>query len=511
VRYLRIFLTILLLIAAARLALLFVSYISGSYGVQRHHLESTGTLFVVLAFLLRYVIGTASNSETRAGPAAGGRVWLAFCVLGLALYWPSLSIGLLSDDYVLVQRAAALDVSAVSSTLFRPIPLLAWAFVLELGGGAATLHLLNVVLHATNAYLAAIVVGEWLPGGRERLLAGLLVLVAPLAPEAVAWCSGVFDVSATLFVLSGIALSKRYVGPGPAVGARLAFVLLGLGAVLCKETAAIGPLLVLLCAWLNGRVSKRLLVDLALVIVAIGLYGGLRLAANPEPSLFAVSKYAVQRALFTAFGSLAVPYHMDLQIGAPWLPITGVMLSLALWTRFSAAAGPMRHLAVTAGGLAWVLIAILPAWSILVVPADLQASRFLYLAATGWPAVMLVPAVSVARPDTRMKLAGTMAIATLVVLNAAATRMHLRPWEEAGQLRGRVLHAAAANERIRSCSDVAISDAPDNVRGAYVFRNGLAEAFQSRLGIPVVGSPRTAGCAFRWTPEGTFIAFTQRE
>jgi hypothetical protein len=89
--------------------------------------------------------------------------------------------------------------------------------------------------------------------------------------------------------------------------------------------------------------------------------------------------------------------------------------------------------------------------------------------------------------------------------------MHLQPWQQAGQLRDRVLHAAAANERLRSCSDVAIADAPDNVRGAYVFRNGLAEAFSSRLGITVVGSPSNARCAFRWTAGETFVAVAARE
>lgn len=509
-RLTRILLTTLLLIVAARLLLLFATYVLGFAGVQRHHIEATGVVFVVLAIVLRYAIGTSAKIEAGRVMAAQRVMWPGLCVLAIVLYWPALFVGLLSDDHVLVQRAAALDISPVSSTLFRPMPLLAWALILQLGGGPFLLHLLNVVLHGTNAYLSALVIGEWVPDRRWVVLSGLLVLCAPLAPEAVAWCSGIFDVSAAAFVLGAMVIAKRYRLPRPSALARVAFILVSLGAVLCKETAAIGPLLVLLVAWVNGRASKALLIDSAIVVVAIGLYAGLRLAAHPEPSLFAVTKYSVQRAVFSAFGSLAVPYHVDVRTAALWLPIVCVVLSVTLWTRFSTTAGPRRQLALAVAGMAWVLIAILPAWSILVVAGDLQASRFLYLAAAGWSAVMIVSATAAARED-RMTIAATLAVATLVALNGAAARMHLQPWQQAGQLRDRVLHAAAANERLRSCSDVAIADAPDNVRGAYVFRNGLAEAFSSRLGITVVGSPSNARCAFRWTAGETFVAVAARE
>ena len=508
-RFTRILLTTVLLIVTARLVLLFGAYVLGASGVQRHHVESTGTAFVALALLLGYTLSGRAEFGVQSVSRSSRLLWPAYCALAVALYWPALFVGLLSDDYVLFQRAAALDVSAVSSTLFRPVPLAAWALIVQTGGGPVLLHLLNALLHGTNAYLSSVAIGEWV-SAKWSVFGGLLVVAAPLAPEAVAWCSGVFDLSATSLVLGAIVIARRYAAGTPPAWVRLALIVLSLGAVLCKETAAIGPLLVLLSAWMGGRIRRALLIDLAAVIVAIGLYGGLRLAANPEPSLFAVSKYGIQRALFGAFGSLAVPFHVDVLAAARWIPVLAVTLSLAIWTIFSTTRGSRRRLGLTAAGLAWVLISILPVWPILVVPGDLQASRFLYLAATGWTAVLLVPASSIADRFPRFAFAPAMAIAILVAISGAATRIHLRPWQEAGHLRDRVLQAAAVNPQMRECANVAVSDAPDSVRGAYVFRNGLAESFRMTLGMIEVGSPSDAQCRFRWTAEGTFVTGPER-
>jgi hypothetical protein len=100
--------------------------------------------------------------------------------------------------------------------LFRPLPLFVWATLLHLGSGPSIIHLLNVILHGTNSYLTARLVSGWVEDRRWALLAGLVMLTAPLAPEAVAWSSGVFDLMATFFVLTAICdranLHKRHAG-----------------------------------------------------------------------------------------------------------------------------------------------------------------------------------------------------------------------------------------------------------------------------------------------------------
>ena len=507
-RLVRVLLTALVLIAAVRLVVLFSALVTGSLGVARHHVEATATIFAILTVALKFLRTAPAPSDPSSSPVSSVLIWLTFCLLAIALYWPSLWIGLLSDDHVLMKHASEMNFSAVTSTLFRPIPLMLWAVVLGAGGGPLTLHLLNVVLHGTNAYLGSVMFSAWIPGRQSALAGGLLLLSAPLAPEAVAWCSGIFDVSATTCMLSAALVATRYGTLCPSLLARISLVGLCLAAVLSKETAAIAPLLIFLYAWSSGRLSRTLLIDLAIVMTVIGVYGGLRLAAYPESAVVTFTKYAVQRALFTAFGSLAVPFHDDLRTSAPWILIVGTLAVVYLWTQFSIRRGPRRDLALALTGFAWILIAVLPAWPILVVPGDLQASRFLYLAAIGWSLALVVAASGGEKSSLgtgRWTAVNTAMILIILLISFGAVRVHLRPWVEAGQLRDHVLSAAANNQQMNSCSSVRIVDVPDNVRGAYVFRNGVAEALLTNQRITVVGSDAKPSCHFRWTTDHTFV------
>jgi hypothetical protein len=52
------------------------------------------------------------------------------------------------------------------------------------------------------------------------------------------------------------------------------------------------------------------------------------------------------------------------------------------------------------------------------------------------------------------------------------------------------------------CRPILVSNLPDNVKGAYVFRNGAREAFKRDMNATVsvagTGESRTGACSFRW-------------
>jgi hypothetical protein len=53
---------------------------------------------------------------------------------------------------------------------------------------------------------------------------------------------------------------------------------------------------------------------------------------------------------------------------------------------------------------------------------------------------------------------------------------------------------------ISRCSTITLIQLPDSVRAAYVFRNGVHEAFLKDLHRDVVVADRAAGpCAFTWS------------
>jgi hypothetical protein len=65
-------------------------------------------------------------------------------VLALAVYYPALGLGFLSDDFTLADLAARNQFFGQSWTFLRPLPLLGYKAA---GAHPAALHLFNVVLH----------------------------------------------------------------------------------------------------------------------------------------------------------------------------------------------------------------------------------------------------------------------------------------------------------------------------------------------------------------------------
>src|SRR4029453_1513599 len=110
-------------------------------------------------------------------------MWLFFVGVSFALYWPTIGIGLLSDDWVLWDRAAHWSIGPVTTELVRPLPLLIWAVLINVGASPVTLHVLNIVLHGTNAWLTTRLCEGWTGAGRWSMLAGALMIALPLATE----------------------------------------------------------------------------------------------------------------------------------------------------------------------------------------------------------------------------------------------------------------------------------------------------------------------------------------
>jgi hypothetical protein len=83
-----------------------------------------------------------------------------------------------------------------------------------------------------------------------------------------------------------------------------------------------------------------------------------------------------------------------------------------------------------------------------------------------------------------------------MVVGAIGVQVHLTSWREAALIREQVLAAAEDTLRNAQCSPVSYLGAPDSVRGAYVFRNGLSEAIALRTGAKPVQS--SGLCTFMW-------------
>jgi hypothetical protein len=488
---------------AIRVAYFLVRYELGFPLAQRFRVESAALAWAVAGLVL-ILSGTKRRVRTIDAGRQSLGLWALFSASALVLYWPALGVGLLSDDFILAGHASVWSAGPAMAEFFRPVPLLIWGALIRLGGGATALHLLNVLLHGTNAYLTTRLVGGWIDRRLWSVVAGCLVLASPLAPEAVVWCSGVFDVLATTFLLAAVLAARRYTSTTRQFP-RLAFIALALLALLSKETAAVLPLLVAIDAWVRKTLPRRLAFDLAALTIAIAGLSAARLTVRYGLSSLPFRRFLVQRAFFTSFGGLAVPWHADVLRLSMWIPLASGLVALALLTMCFLARREAGTTRAILAGAAWVLIGILPVFPILAIELDLQASRYLYLPSVGWAALLSAAAASA----SRWRL-GTAATATslifLIALDLAGVRLHLSHWLDAADLRSRVERAARMDPEMTQCSEVTLSHLPDSVRGAYLFRNGAREAFARDLGMKATVIDTVGPCAFVWDDRtGSFL------
>jgi hypothetical protein len=181
--------------------------------------------------------------------------------------------------------------------------------------------------------------------------------------------------------------------------------------------------------------------------------------------------------------------------------MTAVLIVISLFIWYFVAAG-RRSDRFLFGGAAWILISVLPVFLFVFVAQDLQGARFLYLAGPAWTSLLAGLALSAERVDLRRITISAAVI--LAVLWAVAARVQMSPWIEAARLRDEVLQSAKSDQLMRQCQGVLLMELPDNVRGAYLFRNGVPEAFLRDAGIHV-GDRAAPECRFRWNePARTF-------
>lgn len=390
--------------------------------------------------------------------------------LGLAIfavYLPTVFGGYLSDDFVFLARAregwfAVLDVltGGAGPRFIRPLPSLYWMLAVEDRSGVVS-HLISIGLHVANTLLVRSLLARRTIGERVAWAGAALFAVAPWISEAVAWPSGIFDLSATFFCLSGLVLwdSSRDSASFVAFGA----------ALLCKESVVLVPLILPLLghrrriAWWWGGAS---LAYLAARWLAFDGLGGYPLTLSDLVTVVS----ALPVTLLSASDPLrlaASPAPFVLSLAA-----IGGYLAILVYVAWPVMRRPGA--AATAGLAALVVAA--PILPILYLSPDHAGGRLLYLPiALG---IVLLAASSTTAPEKIVLLRRPALLAVLTVWSLG-TMTHALDWMRAGR---EVRATLAALDEIPDHPgvEIALVDASEVIDGAYVFRNGLDEAVDLR-------------------------------
>jgi hypothetical protein len=266
-------------------------------------------------------------------------------------------------------------------------------------------------------------------------------------------------------------------------------------AVLSKENYAVTGVLILIDAWVRRALTRAVRFDAIALSAAGVLYGAIRLLAANDAPPHEISKYTLQRTLFQTFGSLAQQWPATAQSLAVPVAVISVaaLLAIIIAGVWQARRDTGR---VFVAAVTWSIVSVLPVFGWILIGANLRDSRWVYLAAPAWAMGL---AALVTSPVPRFVRTLVFAAAGLViVLNFMAVRWQIGAWLRAGEIRDRVLPAIAESPGVRGCESVALADLPENVDGAYVLLNGVAEALAQR-GQPIRLNPAAPlSCRFRW-------------
>jgi len=329
--------------------------------------------------------------------------------------------------------------------LYTPLPYVLWSVVphgsLDLEHGAAPYHLLNILLHLTASIFAFLLLKELTGQVWPAWVGAMVFMLHPLQVEPVAWAAGMNNLLCGAFAIAAL---WQYVLFAK-TGARKRFAVataLFLGALLCKPTAVVLPLIAII---LDRVALRRPYKSMAMPVVvwigmalAIGVVTHFVQPANEiTPPPLESRPLIAADALGFYVNKLFAPVHLVIDyermpqtvLDQPWLAWPGlaaVFLGVVVWLLSSAKMSWIR---------APVLIvpaALLPVLGL--VPFDFQAystvaDRYFYLAMIG---VALFAAQAMCRVKNPL-IAWTCA-AILLVLLAARSFDQAAVWHDSETL-----------------------------------------------------------------------------
>jgi hypothetical protein len=245
-----------------------------------------------------------------------------------------------------------------------------------------------------------------------------------------------------------------------------------MAALATKETAVIVPGLLAITAYLSPYAGlKRAAPPIVASSALVGLYFAIRVAAGFEaaPPSGELTGYTAKELLSRPFGGLGLPFHVEVLSAHPWIPYALAVCWPSLFLASASGWHQRERDGRTMLGLAaWIIVSVAPLATMLYVADDLQGARYLYIGTVAW-SVMVALLLRAIQPGLRI-----VAIAPVLVVFGLATRAHQSTWTAAAVERDRVLEAYR-NSGLH-CSPSEIRGLPDHFHGAYVFRNGFADA-----------------------------------
>ncbi|MGI8656457.1 MAG: hypothetical protein ACR2LC_14720 [Pyrinomonadaceae bacterium] len=442
------------------------------------------------------------------------RLWTfgAFILIGALAYSNIAGAFFLSDDFDQIGKVRAGNLAVTwgqeHGGFFRPLFILSYFVDVKLWNAAPLgFHSTNILFHTANAFLVFLLSQSLIEefcaqssreeAQRVSLAAGLIFLLHPSHTEAVSWISGRADLIAAFFSLLSLTF---YVSCWRTKNsARIFFSLLFFAlALLAKESAICLPFVVLLIevtrAWQqrNKEIFRRAIKTVAAFVALLLVFIAARyLAINSLIGGYGASQHlnfspSWIRDRLLQFSLRAMLPPLPTQLSAILLkPLKSPVFVLfaIVCAALIAAVVAHRHKRQSIDArrpqniFMWLLVAsflcsLLPVINLRLSLYDTQGERFLYLpSAFSSIALAYVSMILIRRTRFWMLLIGC-----LLIFYSSALYRSNENWREAARLSQTILDDLATSSEHNS---ILIVNAPDNLKGAPVFHNGLADALQN--------------------------------
>jgi hypothetical protein len=293
--------------------------------------------------------------------------------------------------------------------------------------------------------------------------------------------------------------------------------ILAVAAIFSKESAVILPglLVALLISlpfsdrWARWRVASLIV---SIMVSALMIFGRALWTedvmghARNWPS----NRYEWKEMIVRPYRAAFIPFRTDDGIGADiYLATLAIVVllglaAMALVTARRGDCGAASSSRLVFVGLAWSGVAALPLLLQFYVAPSLEGSRYLYLPAVG---MCLVLAGATAHRQRSRYVTGLALCAFTIVIGIFILRLYKERelWWQAAGVRDQFLAAVTRATDEAGCRSVTIHSPPDNIRGVFVFREGLTQALAD---VPMDANGRA--CEWTWTDGGFVEADARR-
>ena len=353
---------------------------------------------------------------------------------------------------------------------YRPLLVFSYALDAALGGRDPFIyHVMNTLLHAANALLAAAVVRRMSPVPYSPLVMASIFLVNPVSHESVLWISGRPVILSAFFGLLAIWASAR------AVESRGAFLWWGLvytsflASLLTYEGAVTVPLLLLLVH--SQRTAGNGLRQVRGHMLSVSVLTAAYLIGWNLFFHFTITRFPVEHSASDA------AYNLAKALGHSFHGSSRVAVAMVyLFVTFGLVIrrGGRRLLVIA---FVWFMIAYLPFFMV-----RGYADRFSYLSSA---AVAFVLAGAVKSIPVNRRVVEWSAAVLVVGILAIGMVGRMIVWRQAGEM-GRSVPSEIRrlHPYLPSNSTLVLLHVPGTYRDAYVFLTGIGRAVQLEYGDP---------------------------